>query len=168
MLQVEHKRQRLRPSASSSPILPTVQVTNAGSGYAAPIVSFTGGGGTGAAGYATISSSALTSTASVTNGGSGYTAPTAVFSTNPGNPGTGAAATVSHFTVGLSSMASGLIDHWFSTPASYGCYYSPHLQVASAHATADAIFDPNWRDNRLHDDRCGLRLYVCTDRHDHG
>lgn len=56
-----------------------ITVTNGGSGYlTAPTISFTGGGGTGAAATATISGGVVT-VITVTNGGSGYTsAPTVV------------------------------------------------------------------------------------------
>jgi uncharacterized repeat protein (TIGR01451 family) len=58
----------------------TVNVTNGGSGYVtAPSVSFTGGGGSGAAGTAIISGGAVIGV-TMTNGGTGYTtAPTVVF-----------------------------------------------------------------------------------------
>jgi hypothetical protein len=58
-----------------------VSVTDGGSGYAsAPTVTFTGGGGTGAAATATITAGVVTSV-SVTTAGTGYTtAPTVAFS----------------------------------------------------------------------------------------
>ena len=66
-------------------------VTSGGTGYTSvPTVTFSGGGGTGAAGTAVISSNAL-QTITITNAGSGYTsAPTVAFS---GGGGSGAAAT---------------------------------------------------------------------------
>jgi len=70
----------------------TIVVTNGGSGYTGPFaVTFTGGGGTGAAATATVGGGVVLSVA-VTNGGSGYTsAPTPVFTAGGG---TNAAATV--------------------------------------------------------------------------
>jgi FtsP/CotA-like multicopper oxidase with cupredoxin domain len=56
-----------------SNISDVILVTKGGSGYTAPTVSFTGGGGTGAAGNVTVGKSAATITVV---GGSGYTAPT--------------------------------------------------------------------------------------------
>ena len=52
-----------------------VQITNAGFGYTvAPRVSFTGGGGAGAEGFATIGDG-IVGIVSITNGGSGYSSP---------------------------------------------------------------------------------------------
>lgn len=69
----------------------SVTVTAGGAAYlAAPTVSFTGGGGTGAAATAVIENGEVIAV-QVTNGGSGYTTvPTAAFS---GGDGTGATAT---------------------------------------------------------------------------
>jgi hypothetical protein len=69
----------------------TVTVTNGGTGYtSAPTVSFTGGGGTGAMGVATIANGQVTAV-TITNSGTGYTsAPTVNFT---GGGGSGAAAT---------------------------------------------------------------------------
>lgn len=66
-------------------------VTSGGTGYtSAPTVSFTGGGGTGAAATAVLTSGVVTGI-TVTNAGSGYTsAPTVAFS---GGAGSGASAT---------------------------------------------------------------------------
>ena len=68
-----------------------VTVTAGGSGYtSAPTVTFTGGGGTGAAGTAVLTADAVTSV-TITNAGTGYTsAPTVAFT---GGAGTGAAGT---------------------------------------------------------------------------
>lgn len=70
----------------------SVTITNGGSAYgSAPTVSFSGGGGTGAAGTAVLSGGAVASV-TITNTGSGYTsAPTISFS---GGGGSGAAGTV--------------------------------------------------------------------------
>jgi uncharacterized repeat protein (TIGR01451 family) len=70
----------------------TVNMTNGGTGYtSAPIVSFTGGGGTGAAGTAVGNATGAVGGVNMTSVGSGYTsAPTVGFT---GGAGTGAAAT---------------------------------------------------------------------------
>lgn len=77
-----------------------VTVTAGGSGYtSAPSVTFTGGGGTGAAATATVSVGAVISV-TATAGGSGYTsAPMVGF----GGPGTGAAATATISTAGTAT-----------------------------------------------------------------
>jgi hypothetical protein len=69
----------------------TVTVTNGGTGYAsAPMVTFIGGGGSGATGIATIANGMVT-TVTLTNSGTGYTsAPMVTFI---GGGGSGAAAT---------------------------------------------------------------------------
>lgn len=71
----------------------SVTLTSGGSGYtAAPTVSFTSGGGTGAAATATLATGVVTAV-TMTNFGTGYTsAPTVVF-TPVGTGGTGAAGT---------------------------------------------------------------------------
>lgn len=78
-----------------------IVVAAGGQGYtSAPTVSFTGGGGTGAAGTAVISGGKVTGV-TITNGGSGYsTAPTIVFT---GGGGTDAAATA---TVGSGAVTA--------------------------------------------------------------
>jgi hypothetical protein len=70
----------------------SVTITNGGTGYAsAPTVSFTGGGGTGAAGTATLDGSGHVNGVSITSAGTGYTsAPTVGFT---GGGGSGAAGT---------------------------------------------------------------------------
>lgn len=80
-----------------------VSVSNQGTGYtSAPTVSFTGGGGTGAAAIATVLGGKVT-TVTVTNPGTGYTsAPTVAFS---GGGGSGAVATASYGTVGNAVVA---------------------------------------------------------------
>ena len=81
-------------ASSSYPlgVLHYATVTSGGSGYtSAPSVSFSGGGGTGAAGTATINASGQVTGVTITAGGTGYvTAPTIVFS---GGNGSGAAGT---------------------------------------------------------------------------
>lgn len=83
-----------------------VTVSNQGSGYtSAPAVSFTGGGGSGAAATATVSGGKVTAV-TITSTGSGYTsAPTVVFT---GGGGTAAAATAAYGTVG-NAVVAGLL-----------------------------------------------------------
>ncbi len=67
----------------------TATITNPGSDYfsGAPTVTFTGGGGSGAQGTATLSSSGTVSGVTISNGGTGYTsAPTVTFSAPPTPP----------------------------------------------------------------------------------
>lgn len=85
----------LLPAAwdNTSEVVGSVIITSGGSGYtSAPTVAFSGGGGgTGAAGTATIANGAVTGV-TITNPGAGYTsAPTITFT---GGSGTGAAGTV--------------------------------------------------------------------------
>jgi hypothetical protein len=77
-----------------TPGVGSINVTAGGSNYTtAPAVSFGGGGGTGAAGFATINGSGAVTGVTITSAGSGYTsAPTITFT---GGEGSGAAATVS-------------------------------------------------------------------------
>ena len=83
----------------------SVTVTNGGSGYtSAPSVTFSGGGGSGATGTASVTLDGVTSV-TVTNGGSGYTsAPSVTFS---GGGGSGATGTAS---VTLSAVDSVTVD----------------------------------------------------------
>lgn len=81
-------------SATAGAILPngllSVSVSSGGSGYTSnPTVSFTGGGGTGAAATAVRTGNVVTAV-NITNAGSGYTSPPTVVFTGGG--GTGAAA----------------------------------------------------------------------------
>jgi hypothetical protein len=71
----------------------SLKLTSGGAGYTiAPAINFSGGGGTGAAAFATLAPGPL-GNLTLTNGGSGYTsAPTVVFN-NTGTSGSGAAAT---------------------------------------------------------------------------
>jgi len=81
--------------STGSGILPNVTINSSGSGYTtAPVVTFTGGGGSGAAGLATVSTSALATTTSVTAGGVGYTAPVVALTPSQ-TGGVNATATVS-------------------------------------------------------------------------
>jgi hypothetical protein len=81
-----------RYTFTSTQTVQSVTVTTAGAGYSAtPAVTFTGGGGSGAAGYAIMNNGAVSSIV-ITANGSGYTsAPTVVFT--GGSPTTPAAGT---------------------------------------------------------------------------
>ena len=78
-------------SPSNGTLVAGARITTAGTGYtSAPVVGFTGGGGSGAAATATVAGGAVTGIV-VTNPGSGYSsAPTVTFT---GGGGTAAAAT---------------------------------------------------------------------------
>lgn len=71
----------------------SVKITNPGAGYTvAPTVTFSGGGGSGAAGHANINAIGAVTSVTITNVGSGYTAPPTVSFSVPG--GTTATGTV--------------------------------------------------------------------------
>ncbi len=76
-----------------------VTITHQGAGYtSAPTVSFSGGGGSGAAGTAVIDNFNRVTSVTITNRGSGYTsAPTVTFTGGGGSGATGAADTVVDF-----------------------------------------------------------------------
>ena len=77
-----------------TPGVGSINITAGGSNYTtAPTVSFSGGGGTGAAGFATINGSGAVTGVTITNAGSGYTStPNITFT---GGEGSGATATAS-------------------------------------------------------------------------
>ena len=96
----------------------SVTVTNGGSKYAFPVVTFTGGGGTGAAGDATFNATtgAITGV-TISNAGTGYTsAPTVTITDTP--PGTGAAATGSGAVV-TANMITTLLQTSTNMTANY-------------------------------------------------
>tara|TARA_Y100000004_G_scaffold179132_1_gene222404 strand:+ start:533 stop:1600 length:1068 start_codon:yes stop_codon:yes gene_type:complete len=76
------------PSLSGDTIA-SVTITDGGEGYLSaspPAVTFSGGGGTGAAGTAVVNSSGLVTGVTITNAGSGYTSvPTLTFAPSPSN-----------------------------------------------------------------------------------
>ena len=76
------------PSLSGDTIA-SVTITDGGEGYLSaspPAVTFSGGGGTGAAGTAVVNSSGLVTGVTITNAGSGYTSvPTITFAPSPSN-----------------------------------------------------------------------------------
>jgi hypothetical protein len=77
-----------------TPGVASITVTNGGTGYTtAPTVTFTGGGGTGAAGFATIDSDGKVASVTITSAGSGYSSAPGISFTGGG--GTGATATIS-------------------------------------------------------------------------
>ena len=87
-----------------------VALGSGGSGYAiAPAVSFTGGGGTGAAAFATVAGGVITSI-TVTNPGSGYTSvPTVVITPNGSGSGATAAAVLGTGII-YTAGATGTVD----------------------------------------------------------
>jgi FtsP/CotA-like multicopper oxidase with cupredoxin domain len=93
----------------------SVDVTNGGSGYIAPVVTFTGGGvGTGAAATATVSGGVVTAL-TITNHGTGYNAtPTVTIS---GGGGTGATATATIVGGVVDTLTLGAGGTGFTTPA---------------------------------------------------
>lgn len=106
-----------------------VTVGTPGSGYtSAPTVTFSGGGGTGAAGTAVVSGGAVTGV-TITNHGTGYTsAPTVAFT---GGGGTGAAATAT-----IADLANAVC----AALPSYLSSLMAHAVVTIDHGTeADAI-----------------------------
>lgn len=112
----------------------TITVTKGGSGYtSAPTVSFSGGGGTGAAATAVVTNGVVTAI-NVTNGGSGYTsAPTVSFS---GGGGSGAAATAT-----ISSNAVNAVN---LTPGTTGAIDVSGLNPAKGlHITATVVTNGN-------------------------
>ena len=112
-----------------------VAVTNVGSGYTSvPTVSFTGGGGTGAAGTAVVVAGEVVGV-DITNAGSGYTsAPTVAFT---GGGGSGAAGTaIVADTAGNLPFADGL--GYGSATAILGAS-SPTGTVLVAHDSRSAV-----------------------------
>lgn len=92
--------------SGSSGTIVGLTVTNAGyayrnssGSYTAPTVSFTGGGGSGAAATAAISSNGAVTGLTITNAGSGYTSPPTVVFT-PASSGTAAGVATAIATVG--------------------------------------------------------------------
>lgn len=77
-------------SSAPSDAIARIEITNGGSGYtSAPTVSFSGGGGTGAAGTAVISGGVVTGV-TITNAGSGYASrPTIAFAGGGGSNAAG-------------------------------------------------------------------------------
>ena len=107
-------------------ISPNISLTNAGSGYTAPSLVF-GGGGTGAAGFASFAPTTV-STINVTNGGSGYTsAPTVAINTIPTFAGSGATATA--------TLAPGSIASITTTTA--GSAYTSPPTISFTNGTGD-------------------------------
>lgn len=93
-------------ASGSSGTIVGLTVTNGGyayrngsGAYTAPVVSFSGGGGTGAAATATISANGAVTGLTITNPGSGYTSPPTVVFT-PASSGTAAGVATAIATVG--------------------------------------------------------------------
>jgi len=99
-----------------------------GSGYtSAPLISFIGGGGSGAAATANIVSGVVTSI-SITSNGNGYTSvPTMVFT--PTNGGTGASATVGLNTAATATIVGCLINSKRMRFGLNNCL--PHVQLSN-------------------------------------
>ena len=102
-------------------------ISAAGTGYtSAPTVSFTGGGGTGAAGTAQIDKEIITNI-KMTNHGTGYTsAPTIGFT---GGGGSAAAATA---VVGCENMKGRTLTFWFQDVLTLSNGGSPNKRLAGA------------------------------------
>lgn len=78
---------------SASGIINAVEIESGGSGYTAPTLAISGGGGTGATATLTVTAGVITGV-TITNVGSGFTsAPTAVVTDSLGSPGVGAVLT---------------------------------------------------------------------------
>ena len=94
----------LTTSNTSTTVVSGVSITAGGSGYAtAPAVTFTGGGGTGAAGTAIVSGGVVVGV-TITSGGSGYTSNPAVGFVGGGGTGATATAARSSVTVAGSNL----------------------------------------------------------------
>lgn len=109
--------------ASGGSFLSTVTVTNGGSGYTnPPTVTFTGGGGTGASAFATVSNGRVVSV-TVTNPGGSYTsAPVVVFT--PGIGG-GSSATATSIMQNRASEIPGTGTAWVKVGESIWSSWSP-------------------------------------------
>jgi hypothetical protein len=127
---------------NTSEVVGSVIITAGGSGYTtAPTVTFSGGGGTGATGTATVANGAVTGV-TITNPGSGYTStPTIAFS----GAGTGAAGTVnlsSELNIILGDFASPTGKTYFfvtttvANVATYSANKSAYTFVPSPTATS--------------------------------
>lgn len=116
ILAIENITEKLYVACATAGGVANPAVTNAGSGYTSlPTVSFTGGGGTGAAATAVVALGGTLIGLTITNPGSGYTsAPTVAFA---GGSGTGAAATVTGG--GIPSTASVVGDFTEATFTGY-------------------------------------------------
>lgn len=83
-------------------------VVNGGSGYTAPVLTFMGGGGSGAAGTATVVNGVITAVA-ISNAGTGYTSAPAITVTD--TTGTGAALTANMITTLLQTTVNATADY---------------------------------------------------------
>jgi hypothetical protein len=109
--------------ASGGTFISGATVTNGGSGYLTPpLVTFTGGGGSGAAGSALISGGSVVSV-TITNPGKGYTsAPTIVFTSGIGG-GTGAVASAAMKSIPFETPGTG--TSWLNVGESIWSSWSP-------------------------------------------
>jgi hypothetical protein len=111
--------------SSSSEAVTSISLTAGGTGYTSPVVSFTGGGGTGAAATATAASGVITSI-TITNTGSGYTsAPTVAIS----GGGTGAAATASVSSGGTGALTDS--SGGFTITGDYTCPAGSYVYITA-------------------------------------
>lgn len=133
-------------SSSSTYSVAYASITSGGSGYVtAPTVSFSGGGGTGAAGTAVIYGGAVVGI-NITNAGSGYTTAPTISLTGGG--GTGATATASLTNsqrtanntapVALTSSNIGPITV-STTPLELARFYSPVISTTHAYALSEIL-----------------------------
>ncbi|MDR3638959.1 MAG: proprotein convertase P-domain-containing protein [Isosphaeraceae bacterium] len=113
------------PQTYSNQGIKSVSVTNGGSGYTtAPTVTITGGGGSGAAAYATISGGLVTSI-TLTSAGSGYTSTPTV--TLTGGGGTGARAAALFQTIPTTGQT---FSSTITLPSDFNTFTIAHLAVA--------------------------------------
>jgi len=103
----------------SAGVVTDVLLVSGGSGYVSPTVTFTGGGGTGAAAIAAVSGGVITGIA-LTSGGSGYTSAPLI---TIGGPGAGASATA------IITAAGSVIGVAVTSPG-VGCTSAPTVAIA--------------------------------------
>lgn len=120
-----------------------ILVTNGGSGYSAPLVTFSGGGGSGAKAFVSGAANGVVTDITVTDPGTGYTtAPTVTVADSGGGTGTGATAVAEIrrgqiTAITVNSGGSGYVgmpDVVISSPNDFGF---PNIQ-AEAYATVAA------------------------------
>jgi len=134
-------------SAGTTYAVGYVNMTAGGTGYtSAPTVSFTGGGGTGAAGTAVGNATGGVAGVNVTNGGSGYTTAPAVGFT--GGAGTGAAATAfltndQYLALTTAGAADFTITKTVTTLTEMARFYGP-VDTTTANLISTASVTTSW------------------------